>query len=100
MALAELDPTDRDAIDPNQNVKQVLQELLEATEQKKKACEDKQWTYTTRDGEKRFVRDSVNKCLTNLTKLVPVVDAAVGALPSIASAPWGVFKFLLKVSPG
>lgn len=87
MALAELDPIDRDAIDPNQDVKQVLRELLEAAEQKRKSCEDNQWTYTTRDGEKRFVRDSVNKCLANLTKLVPVVDAAVGALPSIVSAP-------------
>ncbi|KAH0608757.1 uncharacterized protein H6S33_001891 [Morchella sextelata] len=85
-----------DSINTDQDIRQVLEELVKEIERKKNECEDKQWTYTTRGGDKRLVRDSVSACLTNLTKLVPVGDATVAALPSIASAPWGVLKFLLK----
>lgn len=97
MALAGLEPDDRHGLDINQDMKQVLRELLEVTEQKKMDCENRQWSYTTSNGNKRFIRDSVNTSLTNLTKFIPVVDATIGSLPAIAAAPWGVFKFLLTV---
>ncbi|KAI5837913.1 hypothetical protein DFP73DRAFT_580864, partial [Morchella snyderi] len=84
-----------DSINTEQDIKQVLEELVKEIARKKNECEDKQWTYTTRGGDKRLVRDSVSTCLTNLTKLVPVGDATTAALPSIVSAPWGVLKFLL-----
>lgn len=100
MALAGLEPDDRHGLDVNQDMKQVLKELLEATEQKKMDCENRQWSYTTSNGNKRFIRDSVNTSLANLTKFIPVVDATVSSLPAIAAAPWGVFKFLLTVSAG
>ncbi|KAH8146705.1 uncharacterized protein LAJ45_09388 [Morchella importuna] len=87
-----------DSINTDQDIRQVLKELVEEIERKKNECEDKQWTYTTRGGDKRLVRDSVSACLTNLAKLVTVGDATVAALPSIAAAPWGVLKFLLTVS--
>lgn len=88
-AIARLKPEDLGGIDINSQTKlDILHWFVTETEAAQKVCQDKQWKYTTRNGEERLVRDSVNTLLVNVQKYTAIGDLVVQPLPSVVSLAW------------
>ncbi|KAI1389626.1 ankyrin repeat and SOCS box protein 7 [Hypoxylon trugodes] len=74
-------------------------EIVQVIEEKKKDCEKKQWAfYTTEEGERILVRDTLGKVCDWLNKFKEIGDAAVQFDPGYAALPWAAVRILLQMS--
>jgi len=74
-----------------------LYDLLDAVEEKKRLSEERQWTYTRRNGEVVSIRDSLNKVVEWIKRFRDVGDVAIQYDPTHAALPWAAVRFLLQV---
>ena len=77
-----------------------LDDLLAAVADKKRECQQKQWTVQRGPGRNAVVlRDVFTKIATWIEKFVECGDSVVQYDPGHAALPWAAVRFLLKVMP-
>ena len=75
-----------------------LDDLLAAVNDKKRECQEKQWTVERgRERNAIVLRDVFTKIATWVEKFVACGDSAVQYDPGHAALPWAAVRFLLKV---
>ena len=76
----------------------ILQDILEAVEEKKELCLQKRWKYRRANGEIVIFRDVLGKMVRWVSKFQEAGDNAVQYDPVHAALPWAAVRFLLRVS--
>jgi hypothetical protein len=95
-ALEELQPDDLEGIKVEDGSSiDLLRNLIDATEEKKKKLDNTRWSYTNKDGEKVYITGSL---LRQLNRYATIGDIAIQHDPQVVALAWASFRFILNVS--
>ncbi|KAE8397340.1 hypothetical protein BDV37DRAFT_265855 [Aspergillus pseudonomiae] len=75
----------------------IITEILEEAEQKKKLCLKKRWKVEF-PGKTIILRDLLDKIIAWARQFTAIVDVAIQYDPTSASLPWADIRFLLHVA--
>lgn len=75
----------------------LLQDVLDATLEKKEECKKKRWKVTIK-GKQVILRDVLEKMAVWVNKFIAVGDALVQYDPVHAALPWAAIRFMLRVT--
>jgi hypothetical protein len=95
-ALEKLQPDDLEGIKVEDGSSiDLIRNLIEATEKKKKELDNTRWSYTNKDGKKVCITDSL---LRQLNRYATIGDIAIQHDPQVVALAWAGFRFILDVS--
>ncbi|KAI9888993.1 MAG: hypothetical protein M1814_006051 [Vezdaea aestivalis] len=96
-ATNDLSPEDKKEIElPKSDSPSLLDEVLNATEEKMKECLDKRWKFTNHKGQKIVLRNVFDKIIVWIDKFKKVGDIAMQYDPGHAALPWACVRFFLQ----
>jgi hypothetical protein len=75
----------------------LLQDMLDATEERKSRCEEHSWKTTIGNDRTIILYDQAVKIVQWLNKFKTIGDVVVNYDPIHAALPWAGFRFLLEV---
>ena len=75
-----------------------IKELLDAVQEKRRMCLEKQWEFEFR-GRAVNLRDRADKIISWLAKFKEIGDIAIQKDPGHAALPWAGIRFFLQVGP-
>jgi len=75
----------------------VLDEILNVVNEKRRVCEEKQWKFTTRNGDVVVIRDLLNNVVKWVKRFQEAGDVIVQYDPTHAALPWAGVRILLNV---
>ncbi|KAF5008325.1 hypothetical protein FDECE_5368 [Fusarium decemcellulare] len=97
-AVNSLDDELKVGVDLDKSEVNVLEDLLILVEKRRKALDDRSWSFKRKSGEKVMVRDILAKVTKWANHFKAVGDVASSFDPQHAALPWAGVRFLLHVA--
>ncbi|KAJ3546613.1 hypothetical protein NM208_g1914 [Fusarium decemcellulare] len=97
-AVNSLDDDLKVGVDLDKSEANVLEDLLILVEKRRKALDDRSWSFKRKSGEKVMVRDILAKVTKWANHFKAVGDVASSFDPQHAALPWAGVRFLLHVA--
>ncbi|KAF4470591.1 ankyrin repeat [Fusarium albosuccineum] len=97
-AVNSLDDDLKAGVDLDKSEVNALEDLLILVEERRKALDDRSWSFKRKSGEKVMVRDILAKVTKWANHFKAVGDVASSFDPQHAALPWAGVRFLLHVA--